>query len=85
MKEFIFTINDPIGIHARPAGLLVRASGAFDCKISIKKGDKCADAKKIFSIMSLGVKQGDTVTVTAEGNSEDSAIEALQSFFSENL
>ncbi len=85
LKTFSYKINDPIGIHARPAGLLIKRAGTFRSEITLTKGDKTADAKKIFAVMSLGVKQNDEVTITANGEDEDKAIEALQSFFNENL
>lgn len=85
IKTFSYKITDPVGIHARPAGLLIKKAGEFRSEITITKGTKTADAKKIFSVMSLGVKQNDEVTVTATGEDEDSAIEILQTFFNENL
>ncbi len=77
MKQFTYTIQDSMGIHARPAGLLVKAAAAF-------KGKK-ADVKRIMAIMSMGVKQGAEVTVTCEGADEDAAAEAMEKFFKENL
>jgi len=80
MKQFDYIIKDELGIHARPAGLLVKEAGKFASAINIAKGEKKADAKKIFGLMGLGVKCGDTVTTTAEGADEDSAIAALEEF-----
>ena len=77
MKSFTYTIVDPVGIHARPAGLLV--------KISVTKGDKTVKSTQLMKLMGLGVKGGDTVTVTAEGPDEDSAISAMEQLFKENL
>ena len=62
MKEFKYTITDPQGIHARPAGLFVKAAAAFPCKVTISKDGKEADAKRILGVMSLGVKQGMEIT-----------------------
>lgn len=83
MKQFDYTIKDELGIHARPAGLLVKAAGAFASAITIKKGEKTADGKMIFGIMGLGAKCGDTITLSAEGADEDTAIEALEKFVNE--
>ncbi len=85
MKSFEYTISDEVGIHARPAGLLVNAAKATGCKVTLQKGDKCADANKLFAVMGLGVKCGDTVTVTVEGENEDTAYETLMEFFKTNL
>ncbi len=85
MKEFTYTIKDELGIHARPAGLLVKAAKACTSKICIKMGDKTSEATKLMAIMSMGVKNGNTVTVTAEGDNEDTDIETMKAFFEENL
>lgn len=85
MKEFTYTVKDPIGIHARPAGLLVRKASAFSSEVSLECGGKTADAKRLFSIMGLGVKSGDTITVKIEGKDETEAAELLRKFLEENL
>lgn len=85
MKSFDYTITDPVGIHARPAGLLVKEVKKYESKVMIKKGEKEVDASKLMVLMSLGAKQNDTVTVTVEGTDEDTACEALKTYFENNL
>ena len=85
MKSFTYVIKDSAGIHARPAGLLVKKASEFSSDISVSKGDKKADAKKIFSVMSLAVKCGDEITVTTDGEDENEAINAIGDFLRENL
>lgn len=85
MKEFDFTVKDELGIHARPAGMLVKEAGKFNSSISIQKGDKTADIKRLFAIMGLGVKNADTITVKIDGDDEETAYEALKQFFEANL
>lgn len=85
MKTFQYTVKDELGIHARPAGLLVKEAKNFTSKITIKKEDKEADATRIMSVMGLGVKMGQMVTVTAEGEDENEACAAMQKFFEEQL
>ena len=85
MKEFFYTITDEIGIHARPAGLLVKKASEFQSDIKISKGEKSADAKKIFGIMSLAVKLDDKVKITVNGTDEERAATELEKFFKENL
>lgn len=85
MKEFNYVITDPEGIHARPAGLLVKAANGFEAKVEIGKDGKFADAKRIFGVMGLGAKHGHEVTVRAEGADEEAAMETLEAFFKDNL
>ncbi|MDL2250986.1 HPr family phosphocarrier protein, partial [Lachnospiraceae bacterium OttesenSCG-928-J05] len=73
MMEFTYVITDPEGIHARPAGMLVAKAKQFASQIKIKSGDKTGDLKKIFSVMSLGVKNGQEVTLTFNGEDEAKA------------
>lgn len=86
MKQFQYVITDPVGIHARPAGLLVKAAKALDSSVIIEKvGGKSAAATKLMAVMGLGIKQGDTVSVTVEGGSEDINAAAMEQFFKDNL
>ena len=86
MKQFTYTITDPVGIHARPAGLLVKAVKALDSAVTIAKADgKSAGGAKLMALMGLGIKQGETVTVTVEGGSEEANAAALEKFFQDNL
>lgn len=86
MKQFEYTINDPLGIHARPAGMLVKEAKAFaDTVVTNTKNGTTVKAAQLMKLMTLGVKQGDVVTVTAEGASEEAAIAALSAFFAANL
>lgn len=86
MKQFIYTITDPVGIHARPAGLLVKAVKTLDSTVTIAKADgKSAAGTKLMALMGLGIKQGDTVYVTIEGENEESDAVAMEQFFKDNL
>ena len=85
MKEFAYVITDREGIHARPAGLLVKKANEFQSSITIKKGAKSADAKRIFAVMSLAAKAGEEIAVTCDGADEDAASAALEAFLKENL
>ena len=51
MKQFTITIQDKEGLHARPAGLLSKAAKGFQCAVTLTKGEKTADLKKIFAVM----------------------------------
>jgi phosphotransferase system HPr (HPr) family protein len=87
MKEFSYTITDPLGIHARPAGLFIKKLGGFKSIITIARTDTgvSCDGKKLLALMKLKVKQNDTIIIKAEGEDEAVAIEAAQAYLSKNL
>jgi len=85
VKEFNYIIKDEIGIHARPAGMLVKAAKAFQSKITLTAGDKSVEVTKLMALMALGVKQGTEVVIHAEGEDEEAAIAGMEAFFLENL
>ena len=85
MKSFTYTIKDSAGIHARPAGFLSKLAKECKSEITISKDEKSVSASKLMMLMSLGVKCGDTVTVTVSGDDEEEAAKKLYKFFTENL
>lgn len=85
MKTFNYTIKDELGIHARPAGLLVKEVKKFQSKITLEGNGKKAEAGKLLAVMGMGIKQGTELTITAEGPDEDEAIAAMEEFFKNNL
>ncbi len=85
MIAFSYTVTDDAGIHARPAGALIKMVRDSGCDVAIKKDGKTADGKKIFTVMALGVKCGDTVTVEISGEDEQILAEKIQAFMQENL
>lgn len=85
MKTFEYEVKDPMGIHARPAGILVKTAATFPCNITIESNGKTADAKKIIAVMGLGVKQGQVIKANVDGESEDDACTQLKAFFEENF
>lgn len=85
MKTFDYVITDEVGIHARPAGMLVKMAKEVNSKVMVACNGKSADATKLMMLMSLGIKQGDTVTVSVEGEDEDTAVTRMETFFKENL
>lgn len=85
MKKFEYAVKHEVGIHARPAGLLVKEAKKYESKISITKDGKSAEATKLMALMGLGVKFGDTVEVIVDGADEDTAFEGVKAFFEANL
>ena len=79
MKEFKHVINDPLGLHARPAGMLVKAVAGYTSKVTI------TDAKRLMAVMRLAAKQGMELTVTVDGADEEKAAAELQAFLTANL
>ncbi len=85
MKEYTYIITDPEGIHARPAGELVKLLKGFQADIVIRKDGKAVDAKRILGVMSLAAKQGQEIIMTATGEDEETAITAIEAFLKENM
>lgn len=83
--KFDYTITDELGIHARPAGLLVEETKKFESKITISLKDNTVDASSIMKIMMLQAKQNDTVTIEATDPDEEEDIEALKEFMKVNF
>lgn len=85
MKTFSYTIKDEIGIHARPAGILSKLAKQFSSEITVAKGEQSTDARKLMMLMGMGIKCGDTVTVSISGEDEAVAFEKMKEFFEKNL
>ena len=85
MKEIKHVINDPLGMHARPAGMLVKAVAPFASKITVSAPTGSADAKRLMALMRLAAKQGMELTITVEGPDEEKAAAELQAFLTANL
>ncbi|HOF92961.1 MAG: HPr family phosphocarrier protein [Bacteroidales bacterium] len=85
MTSFTHTIADPLGIHARPAALLVKTASAFRSSIILRHGDKEISAKKMIALMSLGLKQGDKLEIRIEGEDEEQAGQAMKKILEEQL
>lgn len=85
MKKFEYVIKDEVGIHARPAGMLVKEAKKHKSKIVLGKDGRTAEATKLMAVMGLGVKCGQTVEVEIAGPDEEDAYESVKAFLEENL
>ena len=85
MKEFVHVINDPLGLHARPAGMLVKACAGYASSVTITAPTGKADAKRLMAVMRLAAKQGMELTVSVEGADEEKAAAELKAFLEANL
>ncbi len=84
MAKFTAKITDPVGLHARPASITVSAASKFDSEIKIEANGKSGNLKSIMNIMALGVKQGDEITISAEGADADAAVAEIEKIMKEN-
>jgi len=85
MQEFSYTIKDPDGIHARPAGLLVQKLKEFESKVTFSKGEQNCDGKQLIKLMKMRVKKGETLVIRIEGGDEAEAAAAAKDFLEANL
>lgn len=87
MKTYRYLIRDELGLHARPAGMLVKLlnGGRYQSSVQLKKGARSVPANRIFSVMSLAAKQGDVIEFQVEGADEALLAEELAQFCSQNL
>lgn len=87
MKQFQYTVVDELGLHARPAGLLVKVAQGFESEstLTLERTGKSASLKRLLAVMALGVKGGDAVNITVEGADEQATAEAIERWLRENL
>lgn len=85
MVSFNYLIQEPMGLHARPAGFMVKQFRNNTCEIQIKCGKRQADAKRLFAVMGMAVKCGETVTVVFSGEDEQEACKETKIFFEKNF
>lgn len=85
MKEFKHVIKDPLGLHARPAGMLVKAVAGYASKVTMTAPSGTADARRLMAVMRLAAKQGMELTFQVEGADEEKAAAELQAFLEANL
>ena len=85
MKDFKHVLAAPLGMPARPAGMLVKAVAGYASKITITAPTGTADAKRLMALMRLAAKQGMELTVTVDGADEETAAAELQAFLAANL
>lgn len=85
MRNFEYTLKNPMGLHMRPAGSMVEQLSALGCDVTLRCGARSANAKSILNVMALAAKCGEAVTVEVSGENEDTVAAQLQRFFEENF
>ncbi|WP_442603243.1 HPr family phosphocarrier protein [Paenibacillus sp. KN14-4R] len=78
MLQQQFTIQNPTGIHARPAGAILKKASIYACKVELEKADGTrVSAKSMVGLLKLGLKQGEQVTIITDGDGEAEALQAV--------
>jgi phosphocarrier protein len=85
MPEIILTIEHEAGLHARPAGLFVQTAKQFQSSIFVSLNGNRVDAKSILSVLTLGACQGSEITICAEGEDANQALNTLQTLVEDNF
>lgn len=85
MLEARFTLNNPAGLHARPASLFVQTAARFQARVEVQGRGRTADATSIIGILSLGARQGETILVRASGADAQAALDALSELVQANF
>ena len=85
MPSIELTITNEVGLHARPAALFVQEASKFKSEVSVRNGDQEVNAKSILGVLTLGADQGCVITVTAEGEDAEAALEAIRALHANNF
>jgi phosphocarrier protein HPr len=85
MPTITLTINHEAGLHARPAALFVQTAGKFASDITVTHGERSGNAKSVLSVLTLGAKQGAEVTISAEGEDAQQALDAIKELVESNF
>ena len=82
MRSKEVTIGLASGLEARPAAMLVQVASQYNCSIYLENGDKSVNAKSIMGMMSLGLAEGEKITIIANGPDENAAVDAIDKYIS---
>ena len=85
MKNVTLTVHNETGLHSRPADLFVRTAKLYESSITVRKGEKSADAKNIIKVILLNVSQDTEITIEADGADEAAAIDDLTTLIESNF
>lgn len=81
MQSRTITVSNKLGVHARPAGLLTKTAGLFDCSVILDKNGRRIDAKSILAVMTMAIKCSDEITIITNGRNDKEALEAVAAIF----
>ncbi|WP_410670721.1 dihydroxyacetone kinase phosphoryl donor subunit DhaM [Amycolatopsis sp. cmx-4-68] len=83
--EIELVLRNEVGLHARPAAVLVRSLSAFDAEVTVRLGDQEADGHSVLALMSLGARQGDRIHVRARGPQASAALDKAKELVDGNF
>lgn len=78
MPEKKLTVTHPLGLHARPASIFVRAAAKYKCNVTVTHGARSSSAKSILGVLSLGVQKDSEIILKTEGEGADEALQSLE-------
>jgi phosphocarrier protein HPr len=85
MPEITTTITHGVGLHARPAALFVQTAKRYAANITVRNGERQANAKSMVQVLTLGAKQGSELTIQAEGDDAEEALQGLKELIEANF
>ena len=87
MQKTTYTVRDPYGLHARPAGLIVKEAQRYSAEVTLtnERNGKSASAKGLFALMGLEITQGDRIPLVASGTDEQEALRAVGKIIEERV
>ena len=85
VKRRLFTVRNPLGLHARPATLLARTAGRFSSSIEVRRGRQAANGKSVLNLMMLAAQAGAVLEVLADGEDSEEALDALEALFEDGF
>lgn len=85
MQSFDYVVKDELGLHARPAGFLVKCASGCTSEVNLSARGKTVSAKRIFAVMGLCAKMNDNLTFTVTGSNEEADCAKIKKFCEENF
>lgn len=79
------TVNNSVGLHARPATFFIQRANTFKSSIWVEKDDRRVNAKSLLGVLSLGIVKGTSITIIADGSDENDAVDTLVGIIESNF
>lgn len=85
MVSGVVTVNNTVGLHARPATFFIQRANSFKSSVWVEKDDRRVNAKSLLGVLSLGIVKGTEITIVADGTDEDEAVKTLINIIESNF
>ena len=85
MYSKVATVNNQVGLHARPATFFIQKANEFKCSVWVEREDRKVNAKSLLGVLSLGIVKGTAINLIADGSDEEEAIESLVKLISSDF